>query len=388
MSVAHWLFWLSVAWLGYVWAGYPLVLALLSLIRRFRPIPVDTHQPIVSVIIAARNEQKDIAWKLAETLAWEYAADRLEVLVGSDASTDGTDDAIRSCSDPRVTFVRNEERLGKARTLGRLARMARGELFFFTDANTHIEPQCLRKMVRYFADPRIGCVTGLERNHAEDDAEAVALWSNSYLEYESAIDKLESRLGSVLVCDGSIYCLRRSLFFNLDPDLANDLEHPIRAGAVGAKILYEPQARSYERCSSSNREEFARRRRIAGQGALAMWRLRHELRGIRLWQFLSRKFLRWLTLLPLVMILASTLALRHERAFAVLFVAQVALYLLAVIGAWQQGKFLINKLLRLPSVLLFAYVAVFLGFLDACIGKRFPTWDIAELSRGPSRASE
>src|SRR5438034_1117190 len=100
------------------------------------------------------------------------------------------------------------------------------------------------------------------------DASTITAGSNAYLRYESTIDKLESNLGSVLVCDGSLYCLRRELFRELDPDLANDLEHPVRLGAAGAAILYEPQARSLERCSSSSKEEFSRRRRIAAQGAL------------------------------------------------------------------------------------------------------------------------
>ncbi|MFZ0745160.1 MAG: glycosyltransferase [Terracidiphilus sp.] len=387
MSAAGVGFWLGVAWLGYVWIGYPLILAVVSLARRFRTLTADDYFPAVSVLIAARNEEKDISWKLEQTLAWDYPKDRLEVLVGSDASTDGTDDAIRSIQSPRVRFVRNEERSGKNRTLNRLARMANGDLLFFTDANTSIEPQCLKKMVRYFADTRVGCVTGLEHNIEGRDTSTITMGSNAYLGYEAAVDMLESKLGSVLVCDGSIYCLRSSLFFSLDPDLANDLEHPVRAGAAGAKILYEPEARSFERCSSSAREEFARRRRIAGQGALAMWRLRHELSGFRLWQFLSRKCLRWLTLIPVVMILISTFIMRRDSWFVELFAAQIAFYLVSLLGAWQGGQSRMSAVMRLPFVVVLANVAVFLGVVDACCGKTFATWNIAALSRGTGRVS-
>ena len=385
MSVAEDFFWLGVVWLGYVWIGYPLVLAVLSQVRRLPTLTANDYYPPVSVLIAARNEEKDISWKLAQTLAWDYPKDRLEVLVGSDASTDGTDDAIRSVRNPRVKFVRNKERSGKNRTLNRLARMANGDLLFFTDANTHIEPECLKKMVRHFADARVGCVTGLEHNLGGRNISTITMGSNAYLGYEAAIDMLESKLGSVLVCDGSIYCLRSSLFFSLDPDLANDLEHPVRAGAAGATILYEPEARSFERCSSSAREEFARRRRIAGQGALAMWRLRHELSGFRLWQFLSRKCLRWLTLIPVVMILISTTIMRHDPRFVELFAAQIGFCLISLLGAWQGGQSRMSALLRVPFVVLLANVAVFLGVFDACCGKTFATWNIAELSRGTGK---
>jgi len=384
MTGEGWLFGLSAAWLGYVWIGYPLILQALSVRRRFRSITADDYYPTVSVLIAARNERKDIGWKLAQTLAWDYPADRLEVLVGSDASTDGTDEAIRSVRDSRLRFLRNRERVGKNMPLNRLARLAHGEVLFFTDANTHIGPQCLRTMVRHFADSRVGCVTGMESNATGLETSTITIGSNAYLEYESALDKLESKLGSVLVCDGSVYCLRRALFADLDPDLANDLEHPVRVGRAGMAILYEPQARSLERCSSSALEEFARRRRIAAQGALGMWRLRHELRGVRLWQFVSRKFLRWLTLLPLAIVLLTSFLLRPQHLFAALFAVQIAFYTLALLGVWQHGKSRVNGLLRLPFVFLLANIAVFLGVVDACRRKTFATWNIAELSRGPN----
>lgn len=384
MSAEAWFFSSSVVWLGYVWIGYPLVLEALSLTRRIGFITADDYYPTVSVLIAARNERQDIGWKLAQTLAWDYPADRLEVLVGSDASTDGTDEGIRSVRDSRLRFVRNRERIGKNLTLNRLAGLAHGDLLFFTDANTHIGPQCLKTMVRHFADPRVGCVTGMECNLTGPQTSTITTGSNAYLEYESAIDTLESNLGSVLVCDGSIYCLRSALFTDLDPDLANDLEHPVRVGGAGAAIIYEPGARSLERCTSSALEEFARRRRIAAQGALGMWRLRHQLRGLRLWQFASRKFLRWLTPLPLGIALVTSFLLRREHLFATLFAVQIALYTVALIGVWEQGTSRMNRLMRLPFIFLLANIAVFLGVLDACRRKTFATWNIAELSRGPN----
>ena len=384
MTAAAWLFWLSAVWVGYVWIGYPLALEVLSLTRRFRCLAADDYYPTVSVLIAARNEQQDIGWKVAQTLAWDYPADRLEVLVGSDASTDGTDQAIRSVHDPRLRFLRNGERAGKCVTLNQLARLAHGEVLFFTDANTHIGPQCLRMMVRHFADSRVGCVTGMQRHVTGPETSMLTTGSNAYAEYESVVDTLESKLGSVLVCDGSVYCLRRALFTDLDADLANDLEHPVRVGGAGAAVLYEPQAQSLERCTSSAREEFARRRRIAAQGALAMWRLRHELRGLRLWQFVSRKFLRWLTLLPLIVALVTSFLLRRDPLFAAISAVQIAFWTLAVAGMWQQGKSRVNTMLRLPFVFLLGNVAVFVGVLDASRRKTFRTWNIAELSRGPS----
>lgn len=376
------LYWLSMAWIAYVWAGYPLALAAVSVIRRFRPASSDQYLPTVSVLIAARNEQQDIGWKLVQTLAWDYPHHKLEVLVGSDASTDATDDRIRTICDSRLIFLRNPERAGKTITLNRLARLSSGDILFFTDANTHIDSACLRKIVRHFADPRVGCVTGTECNVTGPEVSALTTASSTYLGYESLVNSLESRFGSVLVCDGSVYCLRRSLFSNLDPELANDLEHPVRVGGAEYAVLYEPAARSFENCSSSPREEFGRRRRIAAQGALGMWRLKSELRGVRLWQFISRKLLRWLTLVPFMGALIASFRLRQDDLYLILFGAQFAFCVAAAVGIWLRGNSKTQGLLRLPFMFLLAHIAVFLGFVDACRRKTFATWNIAELSRG------
>ena len=346
------IFWISVLWLGYVYAGYPLLLALLGLFRRVRPVISDDYLPTVSVLISARNEEKDIAWKVAETLAWDYPADRLEVLVASDASTDGTDEILQGIADPRLSYFKLEKRGGKIRALNLLAQRATGDLLFFTDANAHIAPGVLRKMARHFADPRVGCVTGTSRPLPETDNGA-----GTYFSIESRISSMESRLGSVLVADGAIHCARRALYTPLDPNLANDLELPLRIGHAGLWTIFEPEAIAVERETSSPREEFSRRRRICAQGALGMWQLRFALRGLRGWQFFSHKFLRWLTLAPLFGILLAGWPLLL-LALALLIRPRVTFYVL--LGA----------------------TGALTGVLDACLGRRFDIWEIPSLSRG------
>jgi cellulose synthase/poly-beta-1,6-N-acetylglucosamine synthase-like glycosyltransferase len=167
------LFWIGVAWLGYVYVGYPVILALLALARRVRPAARNDFLPGVSVLIAARNEEKDIGWKVTETLQWDYPPEQLEILVASDASDDHTDEIVRMIKDPRVTLIRMEKRGGKGRALNQLVQHARADLLFFTDANAHIAPNCLRQMVRHFGDPRVGCVTGSTSTVREADNRAI-----------------------------------------------------------------------------------------------------------------------------------------------------------------------------------------------------------------------
>ena len=379
----HLLFWGGVAWLAYVFVGYPLLLAIPGMFRRPRgSVAAVGPLPRISVLIAARNEEKDIDWKIRETLGWDYPPDRLEIVVASDASEDHTDEIIQSIRDPRLIFVRMPQRSGKIIALNHLAALAQGDVLFFTDANTSIGPLCAQKMVRHFADPRVGCVTGWE-GCGPGDNQSLTVAGLASLGYEASLNSLESRLGSVLVCDGSIFCIRACLYRQLHPDLANDLELPLWIGSQGYALLYESAARSTENATSSPSEEFQRRRRICAQGLLGLWTLKHLLDGMRAWQFFSRKFLRWLTLVPLVMVLLSTLFLRSNPYFGFLLVAQIAFYTLAAIGwlfAARNRK--ASGVFSMPFYFLLLSFGALVGIIEACFGRRFSVWDIASLSRG------
>lgn len=385
---AAWVLFLAgVAWLAYLYFGYPLLLWILGYLRRRRHTLADDFLPSVSVLISARNEEKDIAWKVQQTLEWDYPPDRLEVLVASDASEDETDAILESIHSARLKYLRMDKRVGKALALNRLYELAQGELLLFTDANSDVPAACLRRMVRHFADERVGCVTGIERTIRDEQESALAVGGSAYLGYESRINGLESRLGSVLVCDGSLYCIRRSLFWPLQADLHNDLEQPLRIGAAGYWILYEPEAFSQEKPTSSPRQEFGRRCRICGTGIVGMWRLRNCLRGMRLWQFVSRKLLRWFTLMPLLMILVGS-ALLTTPLFRFVLVLQAMFYGLALLGWFfasrgKEGTVLVN----LPFYFMLANVAAFTGIVQGLMGKRFNVWEIATLSRGTRSAT-
>jgi len=376
-------FWLGLLWLGYVYVGYPLLVGLLAWVRRVRPVMRDDFLPTVAVLIVARNEEKDIGWKVTETLGWDYPADRLEVLVASDASDDRTDEILRAMNDSRLTVVRMEKRSGKNAGLNRLVGLARGDLLFFTDANAHIETGYLRKMVRHFADKRVGCVTGNWRSVREKADHAVSKGARLYWSFESLIKYLESQFGSVLACVGSIFCIRRSLYVPLDPDLANDLELPSRIGHAGYWIRYEPEAQVSEKDTRSPREEFARRRRICAQGMLAMWKLRKTLWGVRGWQFFSYKLLRWITLIPVLLVALASYGMVSEPLFLAIFSSLVFFFAAALAGgafalAGRSG----GHLVPVCFYFLLVITAGLTGVIEACLGRRYRVWEVPSLSRG------
>jgi len=381
------LFWSSVVWLAYIYFGYFLLLWLAGFWNEFHPEVRDDYFPKVSVLISARNEEKDIGWKVSESLSWNYLPDQIELIIASDASEDRTDEILQSFKDSRLKYVRMDSRVGKNEALNRLAQLATGDLLLFTDANTHIGKECLRGMVRYFADPRVGCVTGTEHTQTDDRELAVSSGTRAYLNYELLIDQLESRVGSVIVCDGSLFAIRRSLFHQLQPDLANDLELPLWIGNAGYALLCDPAAIAIETAMRSSREEYDRKRRICGQGFLGLWRLRHCLRGFRTWQFFSRKVLRWLALIPMTVILLTTVELSARPFFAFLFALQVLFYVLAV-GGWlfdlagRKG----SAVFTMPYYFLVVNIAAVIGVIQACFGRRFAVWEVAAYSRGQQNA--
>ncbi len=372
-------------WLFYIYAGYLVLLALVGLWRKVRPVLSEEPVPSVSVLIAARNEAKDIGWKISETLAWDYPPDKLQILVASDASDDSTDEIVGALTGPRVRFVRMKRRGGKNRALNTLAELALGDILFFTDANAHVDAAALRRMVRHFADSRVGCVTGDSRPLEEKDNPAVANGATVYWSYEVLLKSLENRLGSVLVCDGAIFCMRTSLYHKLCPDLANDLELPIRLGASGWWVTHEPGALVFERDTNSPVQEFQRRRRICAQGTLAMFKLPGVLTGLRGWQFISHKLMRWLSLIPMMLMLYASLHLASQSLFfASALVLQIAFYGLAGIGlAMAFTGRPVSRLLAVPFYVMLGVVGAIVGVVECLVGKRFDVWEIPTLSRGP-----
>lgn len=382
------LFFVGAFWLVYVYGGYPVLLALLALKKRIRPHINERDMPRVSVLIAARNEEQDIGWKIAETLAWDYLPEKLEILIASDASEDSTDEIVRESSDERVRLVRMDRRGGKARALNRLAEISESAILFFTDANAHIAPHVLRLMVRHFADPRVGCVTGDSRSIEEKDSRAVSKGASVYWGYESVVKRLESAIGAVLVCDGAIFCLRAELYRQLSPDLANDLEIPMRVGAAGYWVTHEPEALVFERDTTSPLEEFKRRRRMCAQGMLAGFRLPGAFRGLRGWQFVSHKLLRWLSLIPMLMILVSSSALAEGSGFFMSMLALEGLFLaLAALGLIMTaaGRSVAGPL-AVPFYVVLGVIGALVGIAESLFGRRFDIWDIPKLSRGPARS--
>jgi glycosyltransferase involved in cell wall biosynthesis len=329
------MFWGLTALLLYTWLGYPLLLRALGGLARSAAPRRRGALPTVSVIVAAYNEVDCIVAKLASTLTRQrYPRDKLEVIVVSDGSSDGTDARVQRYPDNRVRLVRQEPRAGKSPALNRGVAEARGDVLVFTDANALFAPDAIAGLAARFADPSVGLVSGQGLYGHGGDARAAA---SGYVRYEAAVKRGEAALGFLASADGAIYALRRSLYRDLAASEVNDLLHPIQVCLAGYRCCFDGSAVTVEPPAASGGQEFRRHARIIAQGAhlLRRWlpALVRARRWRAIWMLVSHRALRWLTAPCLAAVLITNLMLVGVApVYVATLVAQAGFYALAAAG--------------------------------------------------------
>ncbi|MBI2505766.1 MAG: glycosyltransferase family 2 protein [Candidatus Latescibacteria bacterium] len=329
------LFWSSVLGVGYTYLLYPVLLWLLTFWRRPPVYPELGELPAVSLIISAYNEAAVIGEKLENSLALEYPPRKLQIIVISDGSQDGTDLIVGRYRGRGVLLHRMEPRSGKTAAQNAGVRLASGEVLVFTDANSLYTPTALVELMRPFGDPAVGCVCG-ELEYLNPGGEGAGKGEGFYWRYEQFLKNRESQWCSLVGANGAIYALRRELFDELAPEIISDFVMPLRVWRKGFKVVYAPRARALEHSGKSFREEFRRRTRII---ARSLHGLRSEAGvlnpfihpGFAL-QVFSHKVLRWLVPLFLLCALVSSGLLCQEQPYRALFWGQASFYLLALAG--------------------------------------------------------
>jgi len=318
--------------------------AMLYVLARLRATPFQhglEHEPPVTLLISAYNEAGVIASKIENSLALDYPKEKLQILVLDDGSTDETAAIVAEFVGRGITHVRVEGRGGKNAAINEGWPLVSGEITIFSDANSLYEPDAVRKLVAWFADDRIGCVCGELRYISADTGSA--LGENLYWRYEQYLKRLQSTMGEVLVLNGSIFAIRSALFQPLHPKIANDFQTPVFVSAQGKAIVYEPAAVAVEKVAESAGDEFGRKARIIARGFEGFFYYLPTFRGIRLFQFISQKFLRWMVWLAMLCMLATNVLLWDQPMFRLLLGGQIAFYTLALLGP------LLNRV-RVPGI--------------------------------------
>lgn len=380
MGIEIILFWACVLLLGYTYVGYPALIWAWATLRGRSACGQDI-EPTVSVVIVAKNEAMRIEGRLENLLSLDYPRDRLEILVASDGSTDGTAERARACEPAGVKVIAFEMRRGKSAVLNDLVPKARGEIVVLADARQRFEANALRALVRPFGDPQVGAVSGelvLTRNL---EGTAVGEGVGVYWRYEKFIRWNESRVDSAVGATGAIYAIRRDLFEPIPEDtILDDVLIPIRIARRGYRVLFEPGARAYDRTAATAREEFTRKVRTLAGNFQLFFRERWLLNPSRnqLWlQTVSHKALRLLSPLFLVAAFGANLFLLDEVFHRWTLGAQIAFYTAALAGYALRNARKKIPVLSVPYVFCLLNWAIVVGFLRFVTGRQRVTWERA-----------
>ncbi|MCF0196231.1 MAG: glycosyltransferase family 2 protein [Bacteroidaceae bacterium] len=323
----------------YTYLGYPIVLrALLSLKKRKRPLTTDPEEwPEVSLLICAYNEQDIVAEKMENCRALDYPTGKLHIVWATDGTTDGTNDLLAEYPDAEVYF--RPERLGKTAALNRVIPLLQTPLLVLTDANTFLNSDAIKVMVRQFQDPKVACVAGEKRIMVRTGDGLAAGGEGAYWRYESTLKNWDSQFCSTMGAAGELYAIRRSLFHPMDVNmLIDDFILSMRMVQEGYRIAYTPDAYAAEMGSANMEEEKKRKVRIAAGGLQSIWVLRGLMNPFKhgwvSFQLVSHRFLRW-SLTPLALFLLFPLnilvvALHGGWFYWLALLVQCVFYLMAL----------------------------------------------------------
>ncbi|HUT89234.1 MAG TPA: glycosyltransferase family 2 protein [Thermoguttaceae bacterium] len=374
-------FWTAVAALLYAQVGYALLLRLVSAVLREadRPPENSTDLPSVTLIIPAHNEETVLEAKLENALSIDYPAEKCEILVASDGSSDRTVEIARSFEKRGVHVAAFRERRGKTAVVNDAIRQATGEVVCVCDANVMFRPEALKRLVARLDDPRVGAVSGDVRLASEESDFAEG--ESAYYRLERTVQRAESKVGSMMGVDGGMYVLRRELFQPLPADtIVDDFVISMRVIRQGKWVVFEPTAIATENGTATARQEFQRRVRLSAGAMQVLLRRQWPplARPVECWQFVSHKLLRWAGPVWLVLLLVSSAVLWNAGViYRAALLAQVLLYGLAAVGSLSL-RFRETRIGGIPFYFVMSHVAMAVGLVKGLLNLQRVTWNRTE----------
>lgn len=367
------IFWVSLVLLLYTFIGYPLVLRFFAALKNQNPSLNDGFRPSVSVVLSVYNEEAVIKAKIQNFLALEYPSDQLELIIVSDNCSDRTNEIIRSCENERIKLLIQQERSGKTKNLNRAVAEARGDILVFTDANAMFDPDAIQKLTRNFFDPSVGLVSG--KSVYLDPVTGNSTTGGAYRRYEDFIKGGESRVVSIVGADGAIYAMRKALYEPLKSEYINDFIHTIQVILKGFRSVSDDEAICREVAEETGSGEFRRQTRIMAQSWLVfltqIGKLISSGSFSYAWALISHKFMRWITIPLMVLLLLSSIASLETGIFFQGILLFEMLFLLLVVcgGRLKKG---ISRVIYLFTLL---HLAAMFGLYKYLSGNMYTTWN-------------
>lgn len=386
------LFWFLVFIVIYTYVGYGIVLYALVKIKRFfkgrmaKPDP--DYEPDVTLFIAAYNERDYVQDKMSNSLALEYPKEKLHIVWVTDGSDDGTPDALSQYKN--VTVQHLPERNGKISAMNRGMQFVKTPIVIFSDANTMLGRESIRRIVNLFSDQKVGCVSGEKRIVDKDKDAASGAGEGLYWKYESALKKWDAELYSVVGAAGELFAIRTELYREVEKDtLLDDFIISLRVAQEGYTIQYDPDAYAIETASADVKEELKRKIRISAGGIQSVVRLRSLLNifkyGTLSFQYISHRVLRWtitplclLLLIPVGYLLAYNEGLFNLGLYSSIFWLQSLFYVAALTGWFLENRSTSIKVLFVPYYFFIMNLSVFLGFFRYMKKAQSVNWERAK----------
>jgi len=373
------LFWFSLITIIYVYLLYPVLVYIMSFLYK-KPLGGKYSYPYLSILLAAHNEEKNMERKIKSLLEIDYPQERFEILIGSDGSTDKTNEITTKLMNEKIKFFSQQKRQGKPGILNLLAEKANGEILVFTDARQRLDKNALKELVKHFSDQKIGSVSAELIYENEDHNNKTGSGVGLYWKYEKFIRKSEARMGSMLGATGALYAIRRELFPKLPQDLIlDDIYIPMKIVERGFRAIMDPKAKVYDRVFLNPKGEFLRKTRtLAGNFQLVYYlgHLFNPLKGKISWQFFSHKFLRVVVSFLLILLFVSNILILGSTFYQVIFILQAAFYLMALLGFLFKRKI---RIFDVPYMFCVMNSASLVGLYKLLSRKQNAIWQKAEV---------
>jgi len=369
-------FWLLVFVVVYVYFGYPLLLKL-HLLGRSNSWHRGNEQPLISVIVAAHNEESVIESKIGNLLSSDYPRERVEVLIGSDGSSDSTEDIVRKFVADGAGLISFPQQMGKSAIQNGLVAKASGSLLIFTDADCTLPVDALSCLVENFADAKVGLVSGIPRYTNERETD-ITQNEDTYLRYETWLRARESEYGLLAMASGSLFAMRRTLWKPLDPNVGDDFALPLHVALSGRRNVLDSRAIASTRLTQNRAHSmFDLKVRIVSKdlrALLANGRILNPLDygglAVSLW---SHKLLRWFVPYFLLALFTSNIFLRHVPFYRLVFLSQIVFYGIALVGLVLRN----NKLafpFSIPTSFCIVNFASLIGTAKCLTGRKSGRW--------------
>ena len=378
----------------YAYVGYGILLFLLVRIKRLFSSNnsneySENYEPEVTYMVAAFNEEDWIGEKIKNSLAFDYPKNKIKFFFVTDGSNDSTPQVVENYPTPPgvdLQLFHQPERRGKIAAVERVMEYVKTPIVIYSDANTFVNDQAIKNIVRHYANEKVGAVAGEKRISLQTTGAANEAGEGIYWKYESTLKKWDSELYSVVGAAGELFSVRTELFEPVSSDtIIEDFVMTMGIANKGYKVVYEPQAFAAETASASVKEELKRKIRIAAGGIQAIVRLAPMLipfkNPILTFQYISHRVLRWTLAplaLPVLLIVNIMLAMKGLWMFQVLLALQISFYVFALIGYILETKKMKFKAFFVPYYFCIMNYAMYRGFFRFLGGKQSVLWERAK----------